>query len=65
LELVNANISEYERLHDTNRQYSNDYCIKCGHYPEVSYVREVDCDCLCHDEPKPYQNDTGIPKNRG
>jgi len=65
LAVVNANLSDYERLHDTNHQYSNDYCVKCGHYPEVSYVREVDCECNCHDEPKPYQNDTGIPKNRG
>ena len=62
--MVNANLSEFERLNDTNHQYSNDYCVKCGHYPEVSMIREVDCECDCH-EPKPYQNDTGIPKNRG
>ena len=42
---------------------TDDYCVKCGHYPEVSYMREVDCECDCHD--KPHQNDTGIPKNRG
>ena len=46
-----------------NHQYSDDYCPKCGHYPEISMIREVDCECDCHD--KPYQNDTGIPKNRG
>ena len=63
--MVNANLSDEERLNDTNHQYSNDYCPKCCHYPEVSMIREVDCECNCHDEPKPYKNDTGIPKNRG
>ena len=62
--MVNANLSEFERLYDVNHQYPNDnYCPKCGHYPEISMIREVDCECDCHD--KPYQNDTGIPKNRG
>ena len=61
--VVNANLSDEERLNDTNHQYSNDYCPKCCHYPEVSYLREVDCECDCHEEP--YQNDMGIPKNRG
>ena len=46
--MVNANLSEFERLNDTNHQYGNDYCVKCGHYPEVSYMREVDCECDCH-----------------
>ena len=52
LELVNANISDEERSNDTNHQYvkKNDgYCIKCGHYPEVSYIRELDCECDCHE----------------
>ena len=40
MELVNANLSDEERLNDTNHQYSNDYCVKCGHYPEVSMIRE-------------------------
>jgi hypothetical protein len=44
--MVNANLSDFERENDTNHQY---YCVKCGHYPEVSYVREVDCECDCHD----------------
>ena len=47
--MVNANLSEFERLNDTNHQYSDSYCVKCGHYPEVSYLRGVDCDCDCHD----------------
>jgi len=47
--IVNANLSEFERLNDTNHQYSDSYCVKCGHYPEVSYLRGVDCDCDCHD----------------
>lgn len=48
--MVNANLSEFERLYDVNHQYPNDnYCPKCGHYPEVSMIREVDCDCDCHD----------------
>jgi len=51
-------------LNDTNHQYGNDYCPKCGHYPEVSMIREVDCECDCH-ESKPYENDRGIPRNRG
>ena len=59
--VVNANLSDFERENDTNHQY---YCPKCCHYPEVSYLREVDCECDCH-EPKRYQCDTGIPKNRG
>ena len=63
--MVNANLSEFERLNDINYQYSNDCCVKCGHYPEISMMREVDCECNCHDEPKPQKNDTGIPKNRG
>jgi len=52
--MVNANLSEYERINDTNHQYtkkenkSDGYCVKCGHYPEVSYIREVDCECNCH-----------------
>ena len=48
-QMVNANLSEFERLNDTNHQYSDSYCVKCGHYPEVSYLREVDCECDCHD----------------
>ena len=50
--MVNANLSDYERAHDTNHQYvkKNDgYCVKCGHYPEVSYIRELECECDCHD----------------
>ena len=47
--MVNANLSEFERLNDTNHQYSDNYCVKCGHYPEVSMMREVDCECDCHD----------------
>ena len=47
--VVNANLTDEERLNDTNHQYSNDYCVKCGHYPEVSMIREVDCECDCHD----------------
>ena len=50
--MVNANLSDYERAHDTNHQYvkkSDSYCVKCGHYPEVSMIREVDCECNCHD----------------
>jgi len=45
--VVNANLSDEERLNDTNHQYN--YYVKCGHYPEVSYMREVDCECDCHD----------------
>ncbi len=62
--MVNANLSEFERLNDTNHQYGDSYCPKCGHYPEVSMIREVDCECDCH-ESKPYENDRGIPRNRG
>ena len=50
--MVNANLSDEERLNDTNHQYSKknkEYCVKCGHYPEVSYIREIDCECNCHD----------------
>ena len=48
--VVNANLSEFERLNDVNHQYPNDkYCVKCGHYPEVSMMRDVDCECDCHD----------------
>ena len=39
--MVNANLSDEERLNDTNHQYvkkNKDYCVKCGHYPEVSYI---------------------------
>ena len=46
--MVNANLSEFERLIDANHQYSDNYCVKCGHYPEVSMMREVDCECDCH-----------------
>ena len=62
--MVNANLSDFERFIDANHQYGDKYCVKCGHYPEVSMIREVDCECDCH-EPKRYQCDTGIPKNRG
>ena len=48
--MVNANLSEFERLNDTNHQYGETYCVKCGHYPEVSYMREVDCECDCHEK---------------
>jgi len=58
--MVNANISQYERDNDVNHQYTketrkkmglddNGYCVRCGHYQEVSYIREVDCECDCHD----------------
>ena len=47
--MVNANLSDLERLIDANHQYGDNYCIKCGHYPEVSMMREVDCECDCHD----------------
>ena len=46
--MVNANLSDEERLNDTNHQYISSYCIKCGHYPEVSFIREVECECDCH-----------------
>ena len=52
MEMVNANLSEEERLNDVNHQYvkNNDgYCVKCGHYGECSYIREVDCECGCHE----------------
>jgi hypothetical protein len=47
--MVNANLSDFERLIDANHQYGDKYCVKCGHYPEVSMIREVDCECDCHD----------------
>ena len=27
----------------------DNYCVKCGHYADVSYIRDVDCECDCHE----------------
>ena len=49
--MVNANISNHERKHDMNNQYekkTDEYCMKCGHYPEVHY-NCTECECDCHE----------------
>ena len=49
--MVNANLSEFERLNDTNHQYTKknkDYCVKCGHYTSPNWEDRVACECSCH-----------------
>lgn len=30
-------------------EMADSYCVKCGHYGECSYIREVECECDCHE----------------
>ena len=34
------------------------YCIKCGHYPEVSFIRVVECECDCHGDKSMFYGDS-------
>ena len=34
------------------------YCIKCGHYPEVSFIRDVERECDCHGDKSMFYGDS-------